>query len=178
MSQIPCLQTERLRLRAPQASDAPVYHRFYTDGEASAFYGGPKSALEAWNKLASDLGHWHLRGHGLWVLERQEDGAAIGACGLVWPDGWPRSELTWWILPEARRQGFAKEASRAAVSFGYEALKWDLVQTHMLDENHAAKALVLSLGGEVIAREEFPDGFTRNIYRLPPPRPQTSRPQT
>lgn len=167
MTRIPSLQTTRLRLRAPQDSDSSAYEKFYADAEASSFYGGPKSQHEAWNKLARDLGHWSLRGYGPWVLERQEDGAVVGACGLVWPKGWPRSELTWWIAPEARRQGFAKEASRAAISFGYDVLKWDLVQTHMRDENLAAKALVLSLGGVPITRESFPDGFARDIYELP-----------
>ncbi len=171
MIQIPSLQTERLILRAPRDSDAGAYQKFYADAEASKFYEGPKPPHAAWNKLAAVLGHWHLRGYGMWALERRDSGAFIGACGLVWPDGWPRSELTWWIAPEARQQGFAKEASRAAIAFGYGLLKWELVQTHMLDENLAAKALVLSLGGQVIARETFPDGFDRDIYELPRPDP-------
>ncbi len=167
MTQIPSLSTERLRLRAPQDSDFNAYAAFYADAEASKFYGGPKPAHLAWNRLAADLGHWDLRGYGIWALERKDSGAVIGACGLCWPTGWPRSELTWWIAPEARQMGFAKEASRAAIGFGYERLQWDLVQTHMNDDNRAAKALVLSLGGEVIARESFPDGLDRNIYKLP-----------
>lgn len=167
MSQIPSLETKRLTLRAPQESDFSAYEKFYGDAEASKFYGGPKPSLGAWNKLAADLGHWHLRGYGMWALELRESGGFIGACGLVWPEGWPRSELTWWIAPEARQKGFAKEASRAAINFGYDVLKWDFVQTHMMDDNLAAKALVLSLGGVPIARETFPDSFDRDIYKLP-----------
>ncbi len=37
----------------------------------------------------------------------------------------------------------------------------------MNDTNLAAKALVLSLGGEVFTRETFPDGLTRDVYKLP-----------
>lgn len=91
----------------------------------------------------------------------------MGGCGLVWPQGWPRSELTWWIAPHARRHGFALEASRAAIAFGYETLGWRLVETHMLDANAPARNLVLKLGGTIIARERFPDGNERNIYALP-----------
>jgi [ribosomal protein S5]-alanine N-acetyltransferase len=164
---IPQLETARLTLRAPAFQDRRAYQEFYADGDASAFYGGPLPAHEAWNYLARDLGHWHLRGYGKWVVTAKDDGGVVGGCGLHWPDGWPRPELSWWIAPAYRRKGFAKEASGAAIRFGYGTLGWDLVQTHMRDDNIAAQNLVLALGGTIIAREGFPDGHTRNIYALP-----------
>lgn len=169
MLDIPTLETARLILRAPTDDDVPAYEKFYMDGEASKFYGGPLSQNAARNKLARDLEHWRLRGYGKWVLERKDTGDVVGGCGIVWPEGWPRSELTWWIGISSRRMGFAKEASLAAIEFGYAVLKWDFVQTHMKDDNVSAKALTLALGGEKIARETFPDGLTRNIYKLPRP---------
>lgn len=90
----------------------------------------------------------------------------IGACGLFWPQGWPCSELTWWIMPEARRKGYALEASRAVIDYALNVLGWDRVETHMDDDNEAARKLALKLGGKVIAREEFPDKVVRSIYKL------------
>lgn len=164
---IPTLETERLILRAPSEDDFPVYEAFYADAEGSAFYGGPLSSLQAWKKLAGDLGHWQLRGYGMWSMIERESGNMIGGCGLVWPQGWPRSELTWWIIPKGRRKGYAAEASRAAIAFGYDQLKWESVETHMDDGNDAARNLALKLGGEVIDRISFPDGQDRNIYQFP-----------
>ncbi|GAB5454375.1 MAG: hypothetical protein Hens2KO_06040 [Henriciella sp.] len=91
----------------------------------------------------------------------------IGGCGLWWPHEYPRSELTWWIVPNARKKGYAREASVAAINFGYEVLGWSLVETHMNDENVAARRLAESLGGTVMARETFPDGLTRDVLKLP-----------
>lgn len=91
----------------------------------------------------------------------------IGCAGLFWPEGWPRSELTWWIAPAARRQGYALEASRAAIAFAYQTLGWDLVETHMNDDNEAARKLALKLGGKVIGRGRFPDGLERDVFGLP-----------
>jgi RimJ/RimL family protein N-acetyltransferase len=76
----------------------------------------------------------------------------------------------WWIAAHARRQGFAKEASRAAVDWAYGAGGFARVETHMNDANEPARRLAEKLGGVVIAREAFPDGITRNVYRLPAPR--------
>ncbi len=162
----PKLETERLVLRIPTSADFPTYEAFYRDKEASHFYGGPLPAHRAWGILAADLGHWQLRGYGRWVIETKLDGVMVGGCGLWWPEGWPRSELTWWITPSARRKGFAKEASRAVIEFAYDKLKWALVETHMDDSNEAARRLVLSLGGEILMRDKFPDGKERNVYAL------------
>lgn len=163
---IPTIVTERLELRGPVATDFPVYQAFFEDAEASAFYGGPLSAGQAWRVLATDIGHWALRGYGRWVITLRHSELMIGSCGLWWPEGYPRSELTWWIMPSARRQGYAREASMAAVEFGYHTSGWPLVETHMDDNNIAARSLVESLGGEVFTRETFPDGKTRNVYKL------------
>ncbi len=51
--------------------------------------------------------------------------------------------------------------------FGYKTLQWDVVETHMQDENEAARRLAEKLGGRVIARERFPDGLMRDVYELP-----------
>lgn len=102
---IPTLCTARLTLRAPAAADFPVYRAFYADAEASAFYGGPLEAPLAWRKLAVDIGHWALRGFGMWSVVETASGAMVGGCGIVRPEGWPRHELTWWIVPAARRNG-------------------------------------------------------------------------
>ncbi len=166
--QIPTLETDRLRLVPPGPACDAAYQRFYTDPVASAAYGGPLSRGAAWARLASDLGSWHLQGFGVWAVQRPADGEILGTCGFWQGRGWPR-ELTWWLLPEARGQGLALEASRAALRQAYRAWGWPEVRTYMNDDNAAARALVERLGGTRVAREAFPDGLERDVYRLPPP---------
>ncbi len=166
---VPELHSQRLLLRAPAAKDFPVYRSFYANAEASASYGGPLPPDLVWRKLAYDVGHWALRGFGMWSIVEKASGSTIGSCGIVWAEGWPRHELTWWVAPASRRRGYALEASRAVIAWAYDSLGWRNVETHMNDDNVAARALAEKLGGAVAARERFPDGLVRSIYLLPHP---------
>ncbi len=163
---IPTLKTERLVMRAPVEADAAVYAAFYADAQGSGNYGGPRRADEAYHVLCRDLGHWHLKGFGKWVVTLR-DGTPVGGCGLVHPQGWPSHELTWWLLREQRGKGYATEASRAAIAFAHDTLGWPAVETHMRDENTGARRLAERLGGRKTRRETFPDGVTRDIFTLP-----------
>ncbi len=165
---IPTLQSERLLLLPPSAAAEALYGAFYTDAQASHAYGGPLTAAAAWNRLAADLGAWHLQGFGVWVLSRRDGGDLVGTCGFWQGRGWPR-ELTWWLLPAARGAGLAHEASLAAVTHAYDRFGWPVVETCMNDDNEAARALAARLGGIAGGRRSFPDGLDRDVFRIPRP---------
>jgi [ribosomal protein S5]-alanine N-acetyltransferase len=170
---IPTLHTERLVLLPPSVECEHLYELFYTDADASGMYGGPLTSAAAWARLAADLGAWHLQGFGVWAIQRRETGDLVGVCGFWQGKGWPR-ELTWWLLPEARGAGIALEASRAVIEHAYERFQWPSVETYMNDDNQAARALVLRLGGAVAERRSFPDGLERDVFRLPQSNPITA----
>lgn len=166
--EIPTLTTDRLCLLPLSAACEGMYQRFYTDADASRAYGGPLSPTAAWARLASDLGTWHLQGFGVWAIQRRKEADLIGVCGFWQGKGWPR-ELTWWLVPESRGRGFAREASLAAVAHAYSAFRWESVETYMNDTNEPARALVLRLGGVKTGRRLFPDGLERDVFRVPAP---------
>lgn len=162
----PVLSTLRLTLRPPTPADRGVYAAFYGRAEESLSYHGGRSAAEAEAILAKDIAHWKNKGFGLWLLARREDGSILGAAGLAQDEGWP-VELTWWLAQDARGAGYAAEASRAAIAFGYDTLGWPAVETWMRDENEPARRLAERLGGKIVRRDPFPDGFDRNVYLMP-----------
>ncbi len=166
LSLIPTLETSRLRLQPLSRESASAYEQFYTDAAASRLYGGPITAAAAWSRLSADIGSWYLQGFGVWAVQVKSISRCVGTCGFWQGLGWPQ-ELTWWVLPEFRGRGIAKEASLAAVAYAYESLGWPVVETYMNDENAAAKALVLSLGGQWARRQSFPDGLQRDVFVLP-----------
>jgi RimJ/RimL family protein N-acetyltransferase len=120
MRDIPTVETERLLLRGWREVDLDVYAAFVSDAEVTRYIGGALSRSDAWRVMAGMIGHWALRGFGLWALERKSDGAFIGQVGLLCPEGWPGIELAWMLGRPYWGQGFATEAAKAAARFGFQ----------------------------------------------------------
>ncbi|MCG9769722.1 GNAT family N-acetyltransferase [Pseudoalteromonas maricaloris] len=165
---IPTIETNRLRLVAPNKDAFETYKKFYTDGSASKMYGGPIGIEQTWARLKADVGSWYLLGFGVWVIQLKSNDSYVGTCGFWQGKEWPK-ELTWWVLPEARGQGVATEASLAVLKHAYNVFNWETVETYMNDDNGAARALVEKLGGVKVRRQQFNDGLSRDIYFLPKP---------
>ncbi len=169
----PTITTERLTLRAPTLGDLSAYAAFNDVSETRVGkYRGGKSASEINAVLQGDIDHWQ-KGFGMWLITLKGD-QVIGGAGLVHPDDWPSHELTWWLMPDQRRHGYATEASRAVIEFGYAVLGWPQVETHMRDENLPARQLAQRLGGTIDRRVTFPDGVTRDVFALPRPKPEAA----
>ena len=167
----PTLLTKRLRLEPATPGHLPAYLAFYAiANDQKGSYRAPRPADEVEGLLARDIAEWQRNGFGMFLAHRLDTGAFVGGTGLAHLADWPRHELTWWLMPEARGTGFATEASRAVLAWAYDTLGWPRVETHMRDENTPARNLVERLGGEKIARETFPDGITRDVYALPDPK--------
>ena len=72
---------------------------------------------EAWRNMAMVLGHWQLRGFGLWAVEEQERGVLAGRVGCWQPEGWPGLEIGWTLRRSFWGMGYATEAARAALEW-------------------------------------------------------------
>jgi len=160
------LDAEGLTLRVPTAQDLPHYAAFYavSDVEVGG-YRGNRTDAEVQTILNRDIAHWEAKGIGIFLVF--EGTTFMGGTGLAHPDDWPCHELTWWLMPQTRGKGVATRASRAVITWAYDTLGWDRVETHMRDENTPARRLAERLGGEIDRRQTFPDGVTRDVFLLP-----------
>ena len=97
MSDIPLLETPRLRLTALTERHFDDYARMLADAESTRWIGDgqPLDRMNAWRSMAMLLGHWALRGCGMWAIELKDTGEFIGRAGLMKPEGWPDLELGW-----------------------------------------------------------------------------------
>ena len=116
------LETERQRLRQFRDGDFDAYAAHYADEEMARFIGGACGRDDAWRGMAMMLGHWALRGYGLWAVEEKESGAFSGCVGLWRPEGWPELEAGWWLVRAKQGRGYATEAARRARAHAYDVL--------------------------------------------------------
>ena len=119
----PELETPRLRLRQFVEADLDAYARITADAEVMRYVGGaPLSRDEAWRSLGYLLGHWKIRGFGLWAAEEKSTGALVGRIGLYHPEGWPGLEVGWLVDRARWGEGFATEGGAAAVAYAFDTL--------------------------------------------------------
>ena len=144
----PELETDRLQLRQFREGDLDAYARITGDAEAMRFIarGAPFDRDEAWRSLAYLLGHWWIRGYGLWAAEEKASGELIGRIGLYRPEGWPGLEVGWLVARERWGEGFATEGGRAALAHGFTALGARRVISAIAPENRASIRVAEKLG--------------------------------
>ncbi|WP_285135632.1 GNAT family N-acetyltransferase [Microbacterium sp. lyk4-40-TSB-66] len=114
------LCTARLELSPPQAADAAVIHAECQDAAIQRFTTVPSPYLPADADEFVALTHrwWAEGSEATWAI--RVDGALRGMIGLArLHSGGP--ELGYWISSGVRRQGFASEAARAVIDWGFAA---------------------------------------------------------
>jgi RimJ/RimL family protein N-acetyltransferase len=142
------LETQRLLLRPFRASDLDAYACICADPEVMRYIGRgqPLSRADAWRAMAFFLGHWELRGYGMWAAEDQVTGALVGRIGLHNPEGWPALEVGW-VLDRSRwSQGLATEGGLAAMQFAFDKLACRHVSSVIHPANRASIRVAEKLG--------------------------------
>ncbi|MFL6673191.1 MAG: GNAT family N-acetyltransferase [Massilia sp.] len=145
---IPVLHTARLQLVAPQPRHIEAFAELHADPATMRYIGQgqPFDRVEAWLHLAMLIGHWELRGYGVWAIEELGKHQLIGRTGLFHPDGWDEPELNWMISPSLRGQGLAVEAAQAARDFAFDVLGLASLISLVRPGNIASSRVALKLG--------------------------------
>jgi RimJ/RimL family protein N-acetyltransferase len=120
--------TDRLLLRRWRVGDTAPFAAINADPEVMRFIGRGHVLGRG---LSDDLiarfeREWDERGFGLWAVTRRDDpeGELLGFCGLTVPAFLPALlpavEVGWRLARDAWGHGYATEAARAALAFGFE----------------------------------------------------------
>lgn len=172
LANTPVLETERLILRAPQASDVEPGIAFLTD-DRSRYMGGPRTRFEAWRTMGHLFGHWVMRGYGMFIFCDRTSGDPLGAVGPFNPEGWTEPEIGWSVWsPSVEGKGLAHEAALAARAHAYDVLGWTTAISYIDPENARSIALAKRLGAQVDPDGTYPDlpGWDGTlVFRHPAP---------
>ena len=124
---IPTLTAARFTLRAFREDDVPALTALHSDPEVMRFLrpnGEPEpNPRLAWEYMAMQMGHWLLKGYGKWAMADRTTDELVGRVGYFdSPYEWPGLELGWTISRSLWGQGYASEAARLALNWGFETL--------------------------------------------------------
>jgi RimJ/RimL family protein N-acetyltransferase len=167
---VPVVETERLILRGWREDDLDAYAQMMADPEVARFIGGVQTRNDCWRSIAAIIGHWVLRGHGMWAVERKHDNALVGRIGVWRPEGWPDTEVVWTLGRPYWKQGYATEAAKASLDFGFKTLSVPRLVSIINSENFAsqnvAKRLRYTKAGQATI-SVYGMSFTGDVWEMP-----------
>ena len=166
--EIPTVETENFRLRAPQMSDLDAYTVFGASYR-SAGVGGPFTEAQSFQRLAALIGHWGLRGFGRWMVADKDTNEPLGVVGLMYPSDWPETEIVWTVFEKAEGKGVAYECALAARKYGYDVLGLKTLISCTMEGNTRSEVLAQRMGATRDADFAHPDYGTMRVWRHLPP---------
>lgn len=166
----PTLETARLRLRSPEASDLDAASVMWADEDVVRFIGGkPRGRQDVWFALVRGAGLWVMKGYGYWVVTDRETGAFLGECGFadfqrgLPGDLVPCPEAGWAFARSAWGRGIATEAVAATHDWLDANLKG--VSSCVIEPGNKSSVRVAEKLGYVRAGATLLGGVPVDAYR-------------
>lgn len=155
------IETDRLILRPWIPDDQKDQYdafRLWSDVRVMEKLGGALDLDGVIQRLSMEQEFWHTRGVQYWRVAQKQSHDFVGCAGLR-----PASsrepgayEVGFHILPNKWGNGFATEAARAAIRYGFDRLDLNCIFAGHHPENAASCAVLLKLGFKKIGTCFYP----------------------
>jgi RimJ/RimL family protein N-acetyltransferase len=145
------IETARLLLREWREGDVQLMNEHCNTPAVMRWLGDVQDPAQVEALVARQYALQADHGHCFWVVERREDGAFLGMCGLKKVDapGGPMPggmEIGWRFREDSWGRGYAKEAATAALDFAFGRLAARRVVAFTVEGNSASWGLMERLG--------------------------------
>ena len=149
-SKLPSFETERLTLRPMRMFDAFDMYEYARLPQTSAFLTwSPHPDIEyTKNYLAFIIGKYKTGEFYDWaVVLKKEEPKMIGTCGFSRIDVSNNSaEIGYVIAPDFQRNGYAGEAVREILNFGFNTLNFNRIEAKYIIGNDASRSVMEKCG--------------------------------
>lgn len=116
----PVLETERLVLRPFARDDVATYQSMCGDPEVMRYLGGPWTPAHTEQRMRDSNARFAEKGYGMIAAERRSDSCFLGSVGLGVERWYPDDlQLGWRLAPEHWGHGYATEAAREWLAYGF-----------------------------------------------------------
>jgi len=156
---LPTLESRRLILRAFTLADAPTVQTLAAAFEIADTTGTvphpyPKDGAVAWISTHSQqlAGGMHT-----FAIERKDEGNVIGVMALGVNSKHDKGEIAYWVGVPFWNQGFATEAARRIVAYGFDYLGLNRIFGRYCSRNPASRRVMEKAGlrYEATLRQDF-----------------------
>lgn len=156
------LTTERLKLRPIDQSDVDLVwevSRFegFNDGMT---WDPPASRQEIIEVTRRNLAHWQQGDEYVFTIDLLKPACSIGRVGLQQVDAPGTWNIGFWVHPDHWRNGYASEAARAVLDFGFNTLHAERIVTDHATWNKRSQSVIQGLGFKYVRVN--PAGFYKD----------------
>jgi ribosomal-protein-alanine N-acetyltransferase len=143
----PEVETTRLLLRAFRPEDLADLQQVFGDTEVMRYISGGKArSLEETEKgLRRTIEAWKNRGFGFWAVTLKGSDKVIGYCGFMPLEDTSEIELAYGLAQSYWGGGFATEAARACLRYGFEEMKLERIVAVVNPGNLASERVLEKL---------------------------------
>lgn len=163
-------ETEKLILRKFEESDVEAVFAMRSDADLMRFIREPQNRQETINWLKLVSSHWEDEKIGFCAVIEKSSGKLIGWCGLWVLKETKETEVGYAIAKGFWGKGFASEAARAFLKYGFVELNLEKIVAVARPENTASRRVMEKLGmsydyiGEFYGRQLVHYSITKESF--------------
>ncbi len=145
------IETARLLIRPFEKTDEDIaaIHKLFSDPEVVKYIGGVLSDTieKTIERVVRWIGFQEQYGYSCWAVIEKSSGDVIGDCGLFpLENKGPEVELGYDFRRDCWGKGYATEAARACLDYGFNELKLDYIIAVVFPENIASRRVLEKCG--------------------------------
>ncbi|MBC3882309.1 GNAT family N-acetyltransferase [Undibacterium sp. LX40W] len=161
--------SKRVKLRTLEDEDAAFYLELHNDPSfiENIRDKGIRTLEDAKHAIRTAHNEVQERqGFSLFLVERLEDGAALGLCGLVKRDNLPGIDIGYALLPQYWGQSYAFEACTAVLRFAADSIKLKELYAIVSPHNIASSKLLEKLGFQMQKTISLSEGDPVKLFHI------------
>lgn len=152
MSQPELPADEHLILRPWSVADVPSIVEAYAVPDIQEWNLRTMNAVEAHDWVEAWSASWIAETDACWAIAKRSDGSVVGRIALrqISLSG-GSAEVTYWVLPNGRREGAASAATRAVSRWAFESIGLHRLDLHHSVRNESSCGVAVRAGFELEA---------------------------
>lgn len=155
------LKSDRLLFRIPSKQDTPyVFEAFHSEGFLDGMtFDAPETEKEVEESIDTVHENWQKATAYAFSFYLKQSSEFVGRVGIRQTDVEGAWVIYYYIHPKYQRQGYATEAAKKILEFGFSRLDAQLIEAYHAEYNQASQRTLEKIGMEFI--DHIPQSFQK-----------------